>query len=715
MRNVNCMILLMRRSISLAFVPLFSILFFSSILLHAQEDGKKNVSVSVKVLNQQLEGMNAHIEVINSETKDEVLQSDTDNNGTAKLTLNSGETYIVFFTSPGFLYRSITVTPSDKDESKNTPKDVVMEKLEVGKRTILQNVVFDLYQKILIDESLPDIDRVVKLLNDMPKLRIEVGGFTDNFGSVSYSLKVSEQRATALVDLLISRGIDKDRLEVKAYGSGSPIATNFTEEGRALNNRVELKIMQLDYVAPTASEVKKAKKDKNKKDKKDPPPNNNTTNPEDTNANNNDVEKVEKPTGTSEFVGAPDSLLKMDFKGMFIADKAPLANSTVNLLNDQGKIFQTTKTDKNGTFEFAGVPATQDLKFELDEKETKNFKKIFLADTAGTVLKELDKVDGEFVLSILPAEKIKLGRVYLEDPQLKLKKFKGKATNAFLLGKVIDDSGLPVKADVEIIDFSTGLSIQKTVCDSKTGDFSITLPSGKTYDVSISKTGYSFQTINVEIPDIKGFERNLKEITIQKVEAGKKIVLNNIVFEAGKATLGNESHAELDRALKLLNSMQTLSIEISGHTDNVGSSKSNKELSEQRAKAVVDYLLQKGADTKRLTYKGYGASQPIASNKTEEGRQKNRRTEFKVLEVNLTQEADNQNKSENNSNNQQTPGDDNAHQLSQNLMKYDTDHNGTISYEEILSAIDNYFENYPKGDAKIKEELSSLFDYYFEK
>jgi len=75
----------------------------------------------------------------------------------------------------------------------------------------------------------------------------------------------------------------------------------------------------------------------------------------------------------------------------------------------------------------------------------------------------------------------------------------------------------------------------------------------------------------------------------------------------------------------------SLRIEISGHTDNVGSASYNQKLSESRAKAVVDYLLKKGVDASRLEYKGYGFEQPVASNKTEEGRQQNRRTEFKIL------------------------------------------------------------------------------------
>jgi len=113
---------------------------------------------------------------------------------------------------------------------------------------------------------------------------------------------------------------------------------------------------------------------------------------------------------------------------------------------------------------------------------------------------------------------------------------------------------------------------------------------------------------------------------------GIKIVLTNIFFDFNKATLRTESIAELDRLYKLLVDISTLKIEILGHTDNVGSATYNQQLSENRAKSVVNYLTEKGIAVERLQYKGYGFTQPVATNDTPEGRQINRRTEFKVLE-----------------------------------------------------------------------------------
>ena len=124
----------------------------------------------------------------------------------------------------------------------------------------------------------------------------------------------------------------------------------------------------------------------------------------------------------------------------------------------------------------------------------------------------------------------------------------------------------------------------------------------------------------------------MKNFLLDPVEVGAKVILKNIYFETGKATLKSESYSTLDNVIKLLQNNPTLRIEISGHTDNIGSLRTNMKLSSDRAKSVVNYLVQHGIAQSRLEYKGYGFSQPIAPNTTAEGRAKNRRVEFKVLQ-----------------------------------------------------------------------------------
>jgi outer membrane protein OmpA-like peptidoglycan-associated protein len=114
---------------------------------------------------------------------------------------------------------------------------------------------------------------------------------------------------------------------------------------------------------------------------------------------------------------------------------------------------------------------------------------------------------------------------------------------------------------------------------------------------------------------------------------GKTFVINNIFFETAKATLLPSSYIELNRLLKILNENPKMVIRINGHTDNQGGDAFNINLSDNRSKAVVDYLISKGIKKERLQYKGFGSSKPVADNKTESGRQKNRRVEFEILKM----------------------------------------------------------------------------------
>lgn len=109
------------------------------------------------------------------------------------------------------------------------------------------------------------------------------------------------------------------------------------------------------------------------------------------------------------------------------------------------------------------------------------------------------------------------------------------------------------------------------------------------------------------------------------------IVLENVLFETNKAVLLKESSVSLDKLVRQLNQNKSIKIEIMGHTDNLGNKNKNQILSEQRAQSVLDYLIAKGIEPNRLSYKGFGSTEPIATNDNEEGRKKNRRVTF--LEV----------------------------------------------------------------------------------
>lgn len=206
------------------------------------------------------------------------------------------------------------------------------------------------------------------------------------------------------------------------------------------------------------------------------------------------------------------------------------------------------------------------------------------------------------------------------------------AQTTILKGRVIDAVTLkPVVAEITLTDNIANRELVTLKSNSESGDFLVSLPSGKNYGIAVEAPNYLFHSENFVIPEGEGYREFYKEIKLKSIAVGKSIVLKNIFFDFDKATLRDESKPELSRLIALLNDVPTMRIEISGHTDNKGSDDYNQRLSESRAKSVVDYLVKNGINAKRLEYKGAGESKPIDTNDTDEGRQNNRRTEFKII------------------------------------------------------------------------------------
>jgi len=204
-------------------------------------------------------------------------------------------------------------------------------------------------------------------------------------------------------------------------------------------------------------------------------------------------------------------------------------------------------------------------------------------------------------------------------------------TTFILIGKVYDvGSSTGVKAKLDFIDVDQSKVVATTIANDS-GAYRAILPEGKAYGVEIVATDYMLFLDMVDISGKESGEEIPMDFGLVKVEVGATVVLENIFFETGKATLKPESFPQLDQVVTFLESNRSISMEISGHTDNTGSLKTNTELSQDRAQAVVDYLVDKGLDKSMLDAKGYAFSQPIAPNDTPEGRAKNRRVEFKIL------------------------------------------------------------------------------------
>lgn len=187
-------------------------------------------------------------------------------------------------------------------------------------------------------------------------------------------------------------------------------------------------------------------------------------------------------------------------------------------------------------------------------------------------------------------------------------------------------------AQLQLIDLETGKIVAETFSSKGTGDFLLCIPTGKAYAMNVSKEGYLFHSENFSLVNYNSLEPYRLDVELQKLRPGATIVLNNVFFETNKWDLKPESKAELNKLADLLKANPTKKVEISGHTDNVGNDAANQTLSENRAASVVEYLISQGVSAAQLTAKGYGETKPVASNDTEEGRAKNRRTEFKILE-----------------------------------------------------------------------------------
>ncbi len=202
----------------------------------------------------------------------------------------------------------------------------------------------------------------------------------------------------------------------------------------------------------------------------------------------------------------------------------------------------------------------------------------------------------------------------------------------YVKGKVYDAVTKKVlQADIDVVDLATGNSVLRAVSNSSKGEFLICLPLNKDYAFSTSKTGYLFFSENFALKDKKDHLPFEVIIPLSPITKDSSVTLKNVFFETNKFDLKDESKSELNKLVEFLTNNPSLKIELRGHTDNVGDVKKNQVLSENRAKSVSQYLAANGIAGDRLTYKGFGDTKPVVPNDSDEHRQMNRRTEFKVV------------------------------------------------------------------------------------
>jgi len=204
----------------------------------------------------------------------------------------------------------------------------------------------------------------------------------------------------------------------------------------------------------------------------------------------------------------------------------------------------------------------------------------------------------------------------------------------YMKGTVFDEkSKRPLAADFRIIDLENENEVVSATADPVTGSFLISLPVNKNYALNVSMDGYLFHSENIELLSGTPDEPFLKNVGMKQLSVGESVVLKNVFFETNKYDLKDESRVELMKLHSFMQNNPAVSIEISGHTDNVGNDNDNQTLSENRAQAIYNFLIENGIEADRLSYKGYGETQPIDTNDTEEGRANNRRSEFKIKEI----------------------------------------------------------------------------------
>ena len=199
-------------------------------------------------------------------------------------------------------------------------------------------------------------------------------------------------------------------------------------------------------------------------------------------------------------------------------------------------------------------------------------------------------------------------------------------------GKVLNaKTKEPIEAPIYYRELSTNNEVGSAYSNPTTGAYQIVLPYGTNYSFSSEKKGFFATNDNLDAENINEYMEIDRDLFLTPIEVGTVVRLNNIFFDVNKATLKVESYPELNRVVDFLTENKGMEIEIAGHTDSDGSDDYNLQLSQDRTKSVVDFLISKGIESARLRNKGYGESKPVSGNDNEEGKALNRRVEFVIL------------------------------------------------------------------------------------
>ncbi len=203
---------------------------------------------------------------------------------------------------------------------------------------------------------------------------------------------------------------------------------------------------------------------------------------------------------------------------------------------------------------------------------------------------------------------------------------------SYLKGVIADaKTKKPLPATVELIDLKTNQIVTRVTADAQTGQYTAVLPSGGEYALYVSTPGYLFKSLSFDFTQKSKGDKLALSVPLEPIGATGRETLNNLFFESNRYDLVGKSRTELERLATFLQQNPTVSIEITGHTDDRGDAAANLVLSQKRAQSVVAYLTKAGITPARIRATGYGKTRPLVPNTTEENRQQNRRIEWRIL------------------------------------------------------------------------------------
>lgn len=347
---------------------------------------------------------------------------------------------------------------------------------------------------------------------------------------------------------------------------------------------------------------------------------------------------------------------KTSITGVLQYGKLTADNTKIDLLDENDQVIKSTTTDENGNFKFDKLSMDENYLIKIDESDESklNQAKLYLTNSKGEKVILANKLGkGKFTFKALPYtyyDELELleevdeslltinifGQVY--------KKLPGDYSEGMEI-LILDEEGNVIgKARTDkdgkfVFDKLAPDEIYLFMLEEGDGNFNVILldENGKVIDAA-KKSGGKFKYHR--LTSDKTIITLINEIDeVIKIAENENFIISKILYDYDSYEINEPSKKELDKLITILKKNKNIGVELSSHTDDIGSAKFNLDLSQKRADAAVEYILSKGIEKKRIIAKGYGKAHPIAPNKlpngddNPEGRAKNRRTEFKVIKV----------------------------------------------------------------------------------